>query len=180
MINLLPNEHKKRIEWEMASTKIFKYEIIIFWVIIFAIIGMGAIMFYFQSESQYQKAYLTAIQEKSPELAKIQQSMKEYNQKAAQVNLILGNQINHSDFSEQITNRLQPGMYLKSMNLNNKGAYWAVELSGFSPDADTLFSFKKEIEKIDGAKEIIIPNSAWLKPKDIDFKLDFKWSPKAK
>ena len=179
MINLLPNEYKRRIEGEIISIKIFKYEIIIFWVALFAIIGMGAIMFYFQSEGQYQEAILKAMQEKSPELAQIQQSMKNYSQKAVQINNVLYNQINHSDFSEKITRVLQPGMYLKSFNLTNKGTYWAIELSGFSPDPDTLFIFKKEIEKIEGAKDIIIPSSSWLKSKDIDFKLDFKWSPQA-
>jgi len=174
MINLLPEEGKKILRTEERWKLSLILEILVLIFLFCLILILFSIEISTSARVQSQKV-LIEIEEKEINTSEIQNLRKKIvsiNQNLSKLDSFYQNQINLTGILEKISKTLLPKMYLT--NLSYQRETFKVSLSGFSPTRESLFEFKKNLEREEEFKEIYFPPQNWVKPTDIDFSVTLK------
>lgn len=180
MINLLPPVEKEKLALEKKKRIIIILWALVLFFLVCLILILFSIKIYLRSQVESQKAFLIEA-EKEFEQSEIQ----DFREKVSSVNLTLTKlysfyqqKIYFSQILEKISQALPSEAYLTNLSAvfcpdGEKGNV-RVSLSGFVSTRETLFEFKKNLEKESNFKEISFPPANWVEPTDINFFINFK------
>jgi len=177
MINLLPVEEKNRIALEGK-----KRLTIILWcfaslLVFFLILILFSAKSYLKDQLDYQKNIFENSKNQigQSEIQDIQKKFESFNSSLLKLDSFYKKRASLSDILIKISNMLPKDSYLTDLSLvydedNNLKA----TLAGFVATRESLFEFKKNIEKESWVGDISFPSSNWVEPKNINFSLSFK------
>jgi Tfp pilus assembly protein PilN len=186
MINLLPPENKERLLQEEKWRMILILQIIFLSFLICLVLILGLVSIYISGRAKVQKIILAEEEKRfeGSEAQEFQEKIIFFGKELGRVNNFYENQPNLVEQFENISKTLPSGVYLTTLSLTSqkeipaqkekKEFRFLVTLSGFSPDRETLFQFKKNLEAEENFQEIYLPPVSWAKPTNIQFNLTFK------
>ncbi len=172
MINLLPLKEKT----ELLREETKKLIVIIGVVILISLISLILILFsvksYIWGQAEAAKIILAGAQKefKSSEFQDLQEKITLTNLSFSKLKSFYQQQSYFIETLERISNILPKTIYLYNLSLTKA----QVSLSGFAPNRETLFEFKRTLEAQPCFQEVYFPPSSWIKPENIDFFVSFK------
>ncbi|MFH1582205.1 MAG: PilN domain-containing protein [bacterium] len=179
MINLLPPEAKKDLKeeenWKLYITLSF---LILVFFISFSLI-LFSVKNFIGGESESQKILLEQRENefKSPQRHNLQINLMNFNNSFIQIDKFYKEQFSSAELLAKISSIVPAGIRFTNLSISKsegKAEEINCSISGFSPDRDTLLSFKENLEKEENFGEINLPPSNWVKPVDINFTINFK------
>ncbi|MBZ9569852.1 PilN domain-containing protein [Patescibacteria group bacterium] len=171
-INLLPLKAKT----ELFEEEVGKLIIILGVLILIFLFSLTLILFSVKSHisgqvgSQKTLVDLEKKQFEIPETQTIREKIILINQNLLKLNSFYQEQINLTETFKKISEILPPEMYLTVFSYQKET--FQISLSGFAPNRETLFEFKKNLEK--EFPDSYFPPQNWIKSTDIDFQVNFK------
>jgi hypothetical protein len=171
MINLLPLEEKNILKTEEKWRLILLLGILILFFFICLILILFSIKIYISSEVESQKATIEVEGKEfeKQEVKELREKISITNKKFSQLNNFYQNQVYLTKILERISGTLLPNMYLTNMSYEKETS--KIFLSGFAPNKEILFEFKKNLEETFSTK-VDVDNQSWIKP--TDFRITFK------
>lgn len=172
MINLLPPQQKEELlkeeRWKLSL--ILGILVLIFFL--FLILILSSIKFSISGKIQSQKIILEMEEKefKKAETEGFREKIVSINQNLSKLNSFYQEQTDLTEILEKISAILAPEMYLTNLSYQKEAS--KISLSGFAPNREVLFEFKKNLEK--EFKEVYFPPENWVKPRDIDFQATFR------
>lgn len=176
MINLLPPEEKENILKEKTRKIVLNLGIL--GLISFFVLALTLLLIKTEMKTQLSIQNLVLRQKEkefeASRLQKLEEELKTLNSYLLEVEPFLRGKKYLVDIIEEISGTLSPGMHLKtfSYQLTNQ----LVSISGYCPSRQTLLEFGNNLEANKNFKDFKFPPSNWLKPKDIEFFLNFSIS----
>jgi len=179
MINLLPPKEKE----EILQEENWKLLMILGTLLLFFLISLLLILFsikiFVTGEVEAQKILFAEREKefKNTQMQNLQNNLTAFNKKLSQLDSFYQNQSYSSEILEEISKTLPPGVYLNNLSIVPQGGKeggFVCNLSGFSPDRQTLLDLKESLEKEKNFQEVYFPSSNWVKPADINFTISFK------
>ena len=115
------------------------------------------------------------------EAGDLAEEINRINNNLVQLNSFYRNQPRFYEVFNQISKVLPDQIYLTNASVvlkaEEENEILNCSLTGYSPNRETLFSLKKNLEDNGVFKEIDFPPSNWVKAKDINFSVSFKIEP---
>jgi len=173
MINLLPPEQKEEILLDKKRKLVLILGILSLLFLFSFILILLLIKIYLANEIQNQTPLLNLEKEEQEEtnIKEIENKIKTSNQRISQVANFYQKQVFLSEILDRIQKTIPPGIYLTNFSFSKDNSQ--VTISGFSPDRETLFRFKKNLEE--NFKEVKIPTANWVESVNINFSgINFK------
>jgi Tfp pilus assembly protein PilN len=170
MINLLPLEEKKFLETEKNWRLIIILGSLILMFLIYLILILSTIKLSMSGNLRSQQIMIDTEEKelKKPEIQDIQEKITSVNQNLSKLKNFYQEQVSLTDIFEKISKTLSPGMYLINLAYQKDASKFS--LSGSAPNKETLFEFKKNLEK--EFKEVSLSNQSWIDP--ANFQVTFK------
>jgi len=172
MVNLLPEEYKKRLKNQKIWNFFLSFEMVLFLICLLAVVGLFLLEFYFKSVQSYNANMLEAVKSDSSQIDQIRKEIDILNKETILANQIISNQSKISPWFRKIVSDMSPGMNLKYFSFKKKENNFDVSIVGYAPDNDSIVSFKNNLEK-DFSVRIDLPLDALTKRRDIDFTINF-------
>ena len=174
MINLLPSQEKKELIKEEKYKLVLILGVLILLFLISLSLVLLAIKINISGAVKIQETFTGSEEVKfgAAEAEDVEKEIKLINQTLLSLNAFYKNQPNFTELTKRISQALPEGVYLTHLSL----AFPSVSLQGFSPTRDTLYKLKQRLEAESGFNEVYFPPSNWVKSKDIDFSVTFKFS----
>jgi len=177
MINLLPAEEKNRIALEGK-----KRLTIILWCfaslsVFFLILLLFSVKSYLKDQLDYQKNVFENSKNQigQSEIQDIQKKFEAFNQSLLKIDSFYKERVSFSDILIKISGILPKDSHLTDLSLvYDDNSNLNATLAGFVATRESLFEFKKNIEKESWVGDISFPPSNWVEPKNINFSLSFK------
>jgi len=183
MINLLPLKEKKNLQEEKRLKFILILGILLLAIFVSFCLILFVIKIIISSQIETQKTILEKGESEfqNSQLKDLQEIINNSNKALSELNTFYKQQFDFSDILEKISKILPPKTYLTNISFNSQidkdgNRLLACNLSGFSPDRDTLLQFKNNLEKETEFKEVYFPPSNWISPININFSINFKIS----
>lgn len=178
MINLLPlkakEELRKEEDWKLCSVLAF---LVMIFLIAFSLVLLS-VKNYVKGESEAQGILLEQIERElnNPQRQSLQKNLLSFNKTISAISSFYDNQLDSSGLLADISETVPEKINLSNLSIarNDEKQIISCTLSGFSPDRDSLLSFKENLENNERFYEISFPPSNWVKPSDIDFTINFK------
>ncbi len=190
MINLLPEDEKNKIYRIKKYKKVFT--VMIFAIFSFLVFIFFSYFFRYFLFKQIEKINLSILRK---EEAIIRNREIKLHQVAAKINKNLVNiesfwqdQFYYAPIFVKISNILPKGVFVTSIFMqrkekNKKNAegkiigkdiFSDVYIYGWAESRKKLFNFKKNLEKEKWVSNVYFSPSSWVKPKNVDFSLNFE------
>lgn len=180
MINLLPPKEKGNILFERKKRIITLIWIFVLVCLVFFILILFGIRFCVQDQIKSQEANLKRLESKAQEIGvqNIQEEVKSINSLLREINSFYEKRILLEGILEKVSNTLLERMHLTNLSVSfiveeKEKRILKISLSGFSPNRETLFEFRKKLEEETLFKDVYFPPANWIKPNDIDFFVTF-------
>jgi len=179
MINLLPPEAKKDLKkeesWKLYLTLCF---LVFIFFICFSLILLSVKNF-ISGESESQRILLKQGESEleNPQRHNLQSDLINFNNSFIQINKFYKEQFSSAEILTQISSIVPMGIRFTNLSISRSGEKIdevSCNISGFSPNRDTLLNFKEKLETEENFEEINFPPSNWVKPVDINFNINFK------
>ncbi len=183
MINLLSPEEKNRLLLEERKKIItILWFLFLFFLFCFTLI-LFSIRFYLQGQVESQKIIFQQTQKSTEqfEIKEFQEKFNSFNIALVNLDSFYKQKVYFSEILEKISKILHEEAYLTNISVTlstDKETPAQVALSGFIPNRENLFEFKKTLEKEEGIKEVSFPPTNWVNPVDINFFVTFKTGKK--
>ncbi len=177
MINLLPQEQKKKLQEERTFRLVFILgSLAMLFLLSFSMILLSA-KIYISGQVQKQKI-LADLEEKRFESSKAQdleQEIKEANSKLSKLASFYDEQPDVTEKMEKIARTVPQGISLNSLSLMAEPTenLFEVSLNGRCSTRDILYEFKQRLEAEPDVSQAYFPPSSWAKPENIDFRTTF-------
>jgi len=170
MINLLPPEEKKVLEMEENFRLVLILEILVLVFFLSLTLVLFSIKIYISGKLESQKvlADLEERQLKVSEIEALREKVKMANQELSKLETFYQQQFPLVESLEKISKNIPKQIYLNSLSFTKEN--YLVSLSGFSPDRETLYELKKNLEN--EFKDVNFSLESWFKPED--FSVTFK------
>jgi len=181
MINLLPPAEKLNISLEKKEkiTTILWF-LAVFFLLSFILI-LISVKFYLQQKIEYQKISLNAGQrnQSKKEIKEVQEKFNNFNAVFKKLDDFYNKKIYFSDSLDKVSKLIPEESYLNEVSTSlliasGDAPSLKISLSGYITSRENLFQFKKDLEKENIVKEVYFPPTNWVKPKDINFFVNFK------
>jgi Tfp pilus assembly protein PilN len=172
MTNLLPPQ----VKTELCEEKIKKMVIIFGILILILLFSSTLILFtiknYISKQIDLEKTVINLEEKNSeaPEIQNLREKIISINRTLSQLNSFYQEQVRLTEIFNKISDVLPSQMYLTNFSYQKESAQ--VSLSGFSPNREILFEFKKTLEN--EFPEVNFPPQNWIKATDINFQVNFK------
>ena len=174
MFNLLPPYWQKKLEEE----ELFKTVTILGTVATAAslsfILMLMLVKIYFSIELKNVQV-VTEEKAKEMEIFGINEAEKEItlrNKFVAKVNEFYSDQMSITEMVARVAQTLPAGVTLSRLSLANNNT---INLSGYSPDRNSLIAFKSNLEKEPSFRKVVFPPENWLMAQNIAFDINFKY-----
>ncbi len=186
MVNLLPPIEKEFLKAEETKRLITILGTVFLAFLACFILILFFVKIYISSQLELQEIKISAAEKefKQSESQIFQEKINSANTLFSQLNSFYQKELNISDAIEEISGTLSKGIYLNNLSFNpsteEKNPAIRITLLGFAKDREILFEFKKNLESKVNFQEVYFPPTNWIKPTDIDFNVNFNWSPSFK
>ncbi len=176
MINLLPPENKKELIQEENWKLIMILGILILVFLISLFLILFSIKIFISGEVEVQKIIFNEreIEFKNSQMQLLQEEVITVNEKLSGLDKFYKNQRELTEIFEKISKILPSEIYLTNLSLASQPKPVSFNLTGFSPNRETLLKFKENLEKEGTFSEINFPASSWMEPVNINFTATFK------
>jgi Tfp pilus assembly protein PilN len=176
MINLLPPSETKILQNEEKRKMILIIGFLIFIFLLCLIMMLISIKIYISGQITVEDMILSREKEEIG-LSKeedLKDKIREANNAFAEIKSFYDNQFKLTDVINRISETIPEGIFLTILSYQPKEGQ--VNISGFAEDRETLFEFKKNLEK-EEFKEVFFPPYTWIEAKEINFNSHFKIKP---
>lgn len=179
MINLLPPSQQE----ELRQYRAMKITMVLGLIGTVFLVALALVLLtlniHLGGEVEYRGSVLEAKKGKSrtSQIDSIQEEFSNYNKKITKLHNFYNRQNHPSKFFEELNSVLPSSVYLTSLSYNEmqKGDYRVrVKLSGYCPSREMLLELRNRIDEKPEWKELELPASNWMKPTDINFRINFK------
>lgn len=173
MINLLPLEEKNilKLEEKWRLILLVGLLVLIFFLCLFLILYSIKIFVASEVETQELVIKTTGKEFENQETKDLKDKISSTNRDFLKLNDFFQESASLTEVSEKVSNTLSPGMYLTNFSyqkqVSGQGKKLEIVLSGFAPNTDTLFDFRKNLEKVFATKVDV--GDSWIKPADFRF-----------
>lgn len=185
MLNLLPPTEKNRLHFLRTRKGVFFLSILL--VVFFILFGLVlyGINYYLLSKIERQKTLVLTSQEElnQSEFQELKVRTLAINQMLSDICSFQQKEFLFSPVLSEVVALAPPGLYFKRISLRriepvgqDAQSSGALALSGFSSQRETVFSFKKNLEKDPVFSDIRFSPETWLKPTDIEFYVSGQFS----
>jgi len=174
MINLLPPQQKEELREEEKLRLILILEIVILAFLISLTLILSSIRTNILSQVQIQKIFLEQREKefKSTKFQELEKRIGDYNSILSELDSFYDRNLNLTEILEKTSKTLPAGTYLTTFNFNLLTSQ--ISLSGFCPNREILFEFKKNLEQEEKFEKVYFPPSNWVIPTDINFSASFQ------
>ena len=165
MINLLPIEEKKILKTEEKWRMVLILGVLVLSFLFCLILILSSIKIYIADKVETQKFLVETERKESEKSEALKENISLVNQNLQKLNSFY-QESNLSDILEKISNTLSFGMYLNDFSYQKQSSEkedsFDIVLSGFAPNLETLFEFRKSLEKnfsteVDVGESVIKP-----------------------
>jgi len=192
MINLLPPEEKEKL----ALNKKKKVTIIFWFLVFFFTICLFLVLIFVKNsiltQVEIQKTLLSETEKESKgnAIKEIEKNINFMNSELIKLNSFYQKKVYFSDIIERISKTLPSNVYLNNFSIvfspakkvkneeekkeETEEASLQISLSGYCPDRETLFEFKRNLEREKDFKKIFFPPTNWVKATDVEFSVNFE------
>jgi len=183
MINLLPPVEKGKLLLERKKRIIIILWALVLFFLVCLILILFSIKIYLRNQVESQKTFLVEAEKEfeQSEIQDLRKRISSVNLTLTKLNSFYQQKIYLSQILEKISQTLPSEAYLTNLSAvfssDEEEGNVRVSLSGFVSTRETLFEFKKNLEKESNFKEISFPPANWVAPFDINFFVTFKVSP---
>lgn len=173
MINLLPLEDKKTLKMEEQWRLVLLLGVLILSFFLCLILILYSIKIYVASEAEAQRLIIeiTGKEFEKPETKELKDKISSANRNFLKLNSFYQKSVYLTDVLEKISNTLSSDMYLTNFSYQKQTSEqeekFEVVLSGFAPNTDTLFNFRKNLEQVFSTKVDV--GDSWIKPTGFRF-----------
>ena len=180
MINLLPPQEKEFLKTEIKKRKIFIVWFLFFFFFLCFSLTLLSIDFYIKGEIEYQNTVMMEIENKEQGvlIKEIIKNTDFFNKIIEKLDSFYLKKTYFSEILEKTAKFLPKDSYLNNISFavkqDKKSTNIEVAVSGFIASRESLFEFKKLLEKENGMQDIYFPPSNWTKPNNIEFFINFK------
>ena len=183
MINLLPPEEKQFLLLERKKRIVIIIWLLVLFFILYLVLILLPIKIYLQTQIISQRVLLEEIKKGSQqsEVRNLQEKITSINQTLTKLKTFYQEKIYFSAILEKVSKTLPRELYLTNLSIAfsaGKNSPINISLSGLSSTRESLFEFKKNLEKEVDFKDIYFPPANWVKPVNIDFLVNFKMNNK--
>jgi Tfp pilus assembly protein PilN len=170
--NLLPPQTKDELYEEEIKKMIIISGILILIFLFSSTLILFTINNYILKQIDLEKTVINLEEKNSeaPEIQNLREKIISINRTLSQLDSFYQAQVRLTEIFNKISDILPSQMYLTNFSYQKESAQ--VSLSGFSPNREILFEFKKTLEK--EFPEANFPPQNWIKATDIDFQVNFK------
>jgi len=168
MLNLLPPQEKQRLLREE------NFKLILILGITF-LLFLVCLSFILLSLKIHLSAQVTKKELPDAQLQELAQEISLTNEKFLQLSGFYKNQAIWTERLQRVALALPENSFLTALSLSSvpkEKNVFQISLSGFSPDRENLFEFKKGLESQPDFQEIYFPPASWVDP--TDFNVTFK------
>ncbi|MCH8741390.1 PilN domain-containing protein [Patescibacteria group bacterium] len=167
MINLLPSQYKEEFAIEETRRLVIILGFLLFFSFLSLVLVLFSIRIYISGELQGQQTLLTAEKEKfeAKEIRDLENKVRIFNQRIFLLDEFYDKQIGLTAVFNKIITTVPQEIYLTNLSYSEKASQ--VVLSGFAPSRDTLFQFKRNLEK--DFQDVYFPPNSWIPSTDIEF-----------
>jgi len=171
--NLLPPEEKRKIEL-MNFSHLAAFIGVWFFVILVVftlLLASAYFSLFILSKSQYKLIESRKTEEKAQRLIKMEEKIKQTNQRLSQMHLKQKELILWTPILEELAEITPSGIYLTNLSQTTDNQ---IRLSGWANKRDIMLNFQSFLEQSSRFTDIEAPLSNLLKQTDIDFVFNFK------
>lgn len=165
MINLLPPSFKDRLQAEEN----FRLILILATSLGVFLVSLALLLFAFRvylwGEIRGQEFLVVSLKEQSLERSEELKNIQEFNETLLAISGLYEKRLSPTRVLESISSHLKQGMNLSSLNVTAH----KVTVTGFASARETLFAFRKDLQKDELFTNTYFPPSNWVKPRDITF-----------
>jgi len=177
MINLLPPKEKTILSLEQKKKMVVILWLLFLFFIVCFILILLSIKFYLQEQVEYQKIILEETKERieQSEIKNLQEEFNSFNILLTKLNSFYQQKVYFGEVLEETSKILPKEAYLTNISATKgEASVIQIALSGFIPTRESLFEFKKNLEKEKSIKEVSFPPTNWVNSVDINFFVTFK------
>jgi Na+-transporting methylmalonyl-CoA/oxaloacetate decarboxylase gamma subunit len=175
MINLLPIEEKKILKTEEKWRMVLILGVLVLSFLFCLILILSSIKIYIAGKVEAQKFLVEAERKEYEKSEALKEDIALVNQNLQKLNSFY-QQSHLSDTLEKISSTLSYGIYLNDFSYQKqsleKEDNFDIVLSGFAPNLETLFEFRKSLEK-NFSTEVDVGESV-IKPQEFRFVFKIK------
>ena len=170
--NLLPPQTKDELYEEEIKKMIIIFGILILIFLFSFTLILFAINDHISKQIDLKRTVINLEEKNSeaPEIQNLREKIISINRTLSQLDSFYQAQVRLTEIFNKISDILPSQMYLTNFSYQKESAQ--VSLSGFSPNREILFEFKKTLEN--EFPEANFPPQNWIKATDIDFQVNFK------
>jgi len=189
-INLLPEGEKKELKLEEVHQKLFSALVFVLIFLIFFVFILFSLKIYITSETKDLK---NIVSEKEKELRGLgfqdfKKIINQTNQNLAKIQKFSENQIFLTPLFEKLSTLKPPQIYFTSFSFQKRIRVVKEEetaesrkeiladfyISGWADKRETLFLFKKNLEKVKEFQELYFTPTSWISPSEVEFSFSFQ------
>ncbi len=191
--NLLPPIQKEELKNEKISKKVVLILFLIFLGLVILIAIILGLYFYANKKVNFVNNKILMAQEKlkTPQLQEIKSKIDVANQNLSKIAAIKREQVSASIVLEKLISTIPGKIFLKNFLFQNSFKdtedtetkavnrifFAKIKISGIAQDREALLFFKKSLDQSNAFKEVYFEPISWIKPKNADFSVDFKFFP---
>lgn len=167
MINLLPSQYKEELLIDKTRRLVTILGVLLFISLLSLVLILFSIRIYFFGELQGQQTLLEIEKEKFEvkEVKNLEDGVGVFNQKIFLLDELYNQQISLTAVFNKVIAIVPQEIYLTNLSYSKNTPQ--IVLSGVAPSRDTLFQFKRNLEK--DFQDVYFPPGSWILSTDIEF-----------
>lgn len=177
MINLIPNEEKKRMRTEFYFRLIVMFFVVMGFSVFVSVIPLVPSYVFSITENKSAEARLLS-QQKSTPLEPSEDTVfliQNINQKIKTISDIRNKKVFVSQYIiDQLVQNKPSEIKINQITYTSSSGEYLVSIRGVAPSRDGLLSFKQYLEKNPSFKEVDLPISNFIKGSNIQFDIKLK------
>jgi Tfp pilus assembly protein PilN len=171
MINILPDDLKRKIETIKKIKIMINFEIVLIFCLIALAIVESFLKFYFLQIIEQEKLILKSLENQKKEIQIFEEKIKKYNNLFEKlISLKEKEKISNLEILQILSKNLPDGVYFTNLTIEKENIF----ISGFSKEREGILKFKEGLEKEKMVKSLQLPQKYLVYPENINFSMTIK------
>jgi len=171
MINILPDDLKRKIETIKKIKIMINFEIVLIFCLIALAIVESFLKFYFLQIIEQEKLSLKSLENQKKEIQIFEEKIKKYNNLFEKlISFKEKEKISNLEILQILSKNLPDGVYFTNLTIEKENIF----ISGFSKKREGILKFKEGLEKEKMVKSLQLPPKYLVYPENINFSMTIK------
>jgi cell division protein FtsI/penicillin-binding protein 2 len=171
MINILPDDLKRKIETIKKIKIMINFEIILIFCLIALAIVESFLKFYFLQIIEQEKLSLKSLENQKKEIQIFEEKIEKYNNLFEKlISFKEKEKISNLEILQMLSKNLPDGVYFTNLTIEKENIF----ISGFSKEREGILKFKEGLEKEKMVKTLQLPQKYLVYPENINFSMTIK------